>query len=109
MGRQPKFAVEAKSYPAALQNLHCLHSLLWRGLLGHFSSDFPAIPFDVTFLVFDQEKDLPGEVLAFLSFSHLVYCLQLYGWVLNSWKAISSLPFQVFSITLYPGEPYPES
>ena len=72
------------------------------------SSDPPAIPFDVTFLVFDQEKDLPGEVLAFLSFSHLVYCLQLYGWVLNSWKAISSLPFQVFSLTLYPGEPYPE-
>ena len=70
VGRQPRFAVEAKSYPAALQNLHCLHSLPWRGLLGPFSSDPPAITFDVTFLVFDQEKDLPGEVPAFLSFSH---------------------------------------
>ena len=83
VGRQPRFAAEATSYTAALQHLHCPHSLLWRDLLGHFllSSVFPT----------------------------LGYCRQLYSWVLNSWKAISRFHLQAFSPTFLQGGAFPGS
>ena len=36
VGRQSRYAAEATSCTAALQHLHCPHSLLWSDLLGHF-------------------------------------------------------------------------
>ena len=45
VGRQSRYAAEATSCTAALQHLHCPHSLLWSALLGHFcfSQYFPTL------------------------------------------------------------------
>ena len=46
-------------------------------------------------------------IFAFLSFSTLGYCRQLYGWVLNSWKSISSFHLEASHPLFNQGEPFP--
>ena len=74
---------------------------MWGGSLGLLQKPH------LTLLPSNTLEGPTRSFFAFLSFSHFRLRRQLDVWVLNSWKAISSLHLQAFLPTFLPGGAFP--